>query len=478
MTVARGDASSRPVLPLPGLVAFGMPGLCIGALAVALSVYLPRYYASHFGMGLLFVGLAFGAVRLFDTLLDPLIGIAIDRTRTRFGRYRVWLAAGAPMLMIPVYMLFIAPTSVNYVYLVGWLFAYYIGVSFIVLSHLSWASVIAPGYHERSRMFGVIQVIGILGATAVLVLPVMMARRNGSSGAGDVPAMGWFVIAAIAFGVALAIAFTPERRPADRSEERVTLIDYWRMISRPDMARIIIADFCLALGPGWTSAMYLFYFHDARGFTVADASKLLLIYIIAGVAGAGGMSWVARRLGKHRTQMCACTTFSLGMFLLYFLPKADFPLATLYMAVMGFVAAAFVLLDRAMVADVGDAVRLEQGAHRIGLLYAMITTTQKVAGALSITLSFTVLDLIGYKAKEGAINTPSAIHGMELVYLIAPVVFVMLGGACFIGYRLDSKRHAEIRAELERRDALIPEAAVLESLSGGQGVTTRMAEPT
>ena len=86
--------------------------------------------------------------------------------------------------------------------------------------------------------------------------------------------------------------------------------------------------------------------------------------------------------------------------------------------------------------------------------------------------------MLGYKAKEGAINTPSAIHGMELVYLIAPVVFVMLGGACFIGYRLDSKRHAEIRAELERRDALIPEAAVLESLSGGQGVTTRMAEPT
>ena len=58
--------------------------------------------------------------------------------------------------------------------------------------------------------------------------------------------------------------------------------------------------------------------------------------------------------------------------------------AAAIMFALGFMAAGFPLLDRAMVADVGDAVRLEQGKHRIGLLYAMITSTQKVAGALSI----------------------------------------------------------------------------------------------
>ena len=46
-------------------------------------------------------------------------------------------------------------------------------------------------------------------------------------------------------------------------------------------------------------------------------------------------------------------------------------------------------------------------------------------------------------------NTPEAIHGLELVYLIGPVVFVMLGAACFLGYDLDHKRHGEIRAALE-----------------------------
>ena len=471
------ETDSHTRLKLPALAAFSMPGLCIGALAIAMSVYLPRYYAGHFGLGLGAVGLAFGAVRLADTFLDPFIGVVMDRTRTAFGRYRVWLLLGAPVLMIPVYMLFIPPGGVSLPYLIGWLLIYYIGTSLILLSHASWASVIAAKYHERSRVFGAIQVVSIIGATAVLILPVVMARHDGSSGSGDIAAMGWFIFVATPVGILLALFSTKEKIVPDIKGERFGLRDYWEMVSRPDMRRIIVADFCLALGPGWMSALYLFCFHDARGFTIANASKLLLIYVVAGVAGAGLLSALAQRLGKHRTMILASTGYSIGLIVVGVLPKANFPLAAVVMFIMGFLAAAFPLLDRAMVADVGDAVRLEQGKHRIGLLYSMITTTQKVAGSLSITLSFLVLGWIGYQAKEGAINTPGAIFGMEMVYLIAPVVFVMLGGACFIGYKLDSKRHADIRAQLEERDSRVPEAAILEGLSGDQGVPTHIPEP-
>jgi Na+/melibiose symporter-like transporter len=56
-----------------------------------------------------------------------------------------------------------------------------------------------------------------------------------------------------------------------------------------------------------------------------------------------------------------------------------------------------------------------------------------------------------------------------------PIVFVMLGGACFIGYKLDSRRHADIRAQLEARDAELTQAPILESLGGDHGVATRVA---
>jgi Na+/melibiose symporter-like transporter len=147
--VTSAPAPSR--LSFPNLVAFSLPGLPLGALAVALTVYVPRYYAGHFGLGLPAVGLAFMAVRLIDMTFDPFIGIVMDRTRTRVGRYRAWLIAGAPILMIPVYMLFLPPSLphdrvIQYAYLIGWLFIYYIGTSIILLSHASWASVIANQY--------------------------------------------------------------------------------------------------------------------------------------------------------------------------------------------------------------------------------------------------------------------------------------------------------------------------------------------
>jgi len=475
--MAAAQPSSDHRLTTPNLLAFSTPGVCIGALAVALGVYLPHYYAGHFGLGLAGVGLAFGMVRLIDTVFDPFIGVVMDRTRSRLGRYRLWLAAGAPVLMGAVYMLFNPPTAPSLPYLVGWLFVYYIGASLILLSHASWASVIASKYHERSRVFGAIQFVSIIGACIALVLPIVMARHDGSSGAGDVGAMGWFIFFAAPAGVLLALATTPERMVADHDHEAPRLRDYLEMIFRPDMLRIIVADFCLSLGPGWMSAMYLFYFHDARGFSIAGASQLLLVYVASGVVGAACLSVVAQRLGKHRTLMIASTGYSIGLLVLAVMPRGAFVANALMMFVMGFLAAGFPLLDRAMVADVGDAVRLEKGRHRIGLLYSMITTTQKIAGALSITFSYTVLGWIGYQAGEGAHNTAQAILGMQVVYLTGPVVFVMAGGACYIGYKLDSKRHGEIRAQLEERDAMSPGAPVLETLAGEQMTPTHMPDP-
>jgi len=267
-------------------------------------------------------------------------------------------------------------------------------------------------------------------------------------------------------GIGAASLFTPERIVVEHSAEKVSLRDYWEMVSWPEMRRIVAAAFCLTLGPGWMSAMYLFYFHDSRGFSLQVSTYLLALYIVAGVFGAAGLSWLATRIGKHRTLMVASTGYSLGLIVLSFLPKGDLVPAAIIMFALGFLAAGFVLLGRAMCADVGDAIRLAKGKNRQSLLYAMMTSVEKIASALSIFFTFTILGAVGYQAKEGAHNTPAAIHNLELVYILGPIFFVMLGGACYIGYKLDHKRHSEIRAELDARDAAISPAAILEPMGG------------
>jgi Na+/melibiose symporter-like transporter len=435
------------------LIAFALPGLPIGALAVALSVYLPRYYASHICLSLAAVGAAFGIVRLVDMCFDPFIGVAMDHTRTRLGRYRIWLLGGLPLLGVPVYMLFLAPAGVPLIYLIGWLFIYYLGTSVVALSHASWASVVASTYNDRSRVFGTIQVVSTVAATGVLIVAFLLSKNSVAA----VRVMGWFIIIVTPLGILMASLFTPERIVQEHSTEKVTLRDYWEMASWPEMRRIVAAAFCLTMGPGWMSAMYLFYFHDSRGFSFQVSTLLLALYIVAGVFGAAGLSWLATRLGKHRTLMIASTGYSLGLIVLSFMPKGAVLPAAVIMFVLGFLAAGFILLGRAMCADVGDAIRLAKGKHRQGLLYAMMTSVEKIAGALAITFTFTILAWVGYQAKEGAHNTPAAIHNLELVYILGPIFFVMLGGACYIGYKLDHKRHAEIREALAARDGAVDE---------------------
>ena len=429
-----------------------------------MAVYLPRFFAGQLGLSLAAVGVAFTIVRLIDLAIDPVLGMAMDRTRTRFGRYRPWLLAGGPIVMVAAYMLFMAHPGITEAYLIEWLLVLYLGVSILTLAQAAWGASLATDYHDRSRVYGVIQAVGVIGAVLILLLPLALGKRG--EGANGVHAMGWFCILLIPVTLALCTLVTPERVAPDASKERVTLRDYWELVRRPEMARLIFADLFMALGPGTTAALYLFFFHDARGYSHQQTGLLLVFFIGAGLVGAMFWGWLAQKIGKHRALIVSAVAYAVTQSALMIIPPATMALAIPGMFSVGFVSSAFVLIVRAMVADVADEVRLETGKERVGLLYALVTTTQKVGTAITVGISFTVLDLVGYNAAEGATNTPEAIRGLELCYVFAPIILVFFGGAAFIGWKLDAKRHAEVRRQLDERDALAAEAALLDSVSG------------
>lgn len=458
-------------LPLSTALAFAATSLPISAVAIAISVYLPRHYASHLGIDLALVGAAFFIVRMIDIPVDGLLGWTMDKTRTRWGRYRLWTILGGPVLMAGIYFLFMPPEGVGRTYLIVCLLVMYLGNSILALSHAAWAATLAPHYDDRSRLFGIMTGIGVLGAASILAIPIINEAR-GASDAGNISTMGWFIFALTPIAVALVVWRTPEKIAPEVPGHAFRLRDYGALITRPSFLRILLADLCLSLGPGWMSALYLFFFTDSRGFTTGQASILLAIYILAGFAGAPLMGRLATKISKHRAVMVATTVYSLVLISLMAIPQGNMLIGAIPMFMAGFMAAGFNVLTRAMTADVADEVRLEQGKERSGLLYAITVMTTKIAGAFSIGLTFWVLSKVGYLAADGAQNTPEAIHNLELAYLIGPVVFVMLGGACMIGYKLGADRHAEIRRELDARDALYDEAPIVESVTGEAAIAT------
>ncbi|HWD26496.1 MAG TPA: MFS transporter [Rhizomicrobium sp.] len=452
------------------IATFAAAAFPVGALVTTLGVYLPPYYAADVGLPLAVVGTAFMAVRLFDIISDPLFGIGMDRTRLGGAKFRPWLIASIPVLLIATYAVYLPPVGASAIYLVAWLIVLYAGYSMLTLSQAGWGAALVSEYHQRSRVYGWIQAVAVVGALGVLLMPQVLGSVL--HGFKAVPLMGLFSLAAILFGVGITVLFAGEPQASSIKTEHFGIKDYLPLASRPEMLRLMIADLFCTLGPAITAPLYLFFFHLARGYTGPQMTLLLFIYIASGLIGPWAWSVVARMLGKHHTIRLTSVLYVIAQVSLLMVPNAHLAAMSVAMFSVGFIASAFAFLVRAMIADVSDEIRLESGKDRTAMLYAMVTSTNKIGGTLSVGVAYWLLPLFGFVPALGLHNTPNALWGLQACYLAPPVICVLIGGLAMWGYKLDETRHAEIRAKLQiegAKDALqsltgeppVPEQGVL-----------------
>ena len=166
--------TAQPTIPAWRLAAFSLISVPIAAAGLPLAVYLPAFYAQQEGLGLTIVGLVFLIGRLWDALSDPLIGVLSDRTRTRFGRRRPWIAAGGVLFALAAWALFLPPRHPSPLYLGAGLFVFYLGWTMIQIPLSAWSGSLATRYHERSRIITYVQSSAAAGLLLVLVIPAMI----------------------------------------------------------------------------------------------------------------------------------------------------------------------------------------------------------------------------------------------------------------------------------------------------------------
>ena len=431
------------------VLAFIGPCVPFAALGLPIVVTLPEYYGTQLQLGEI-VGLVFAIVRCFDILVDPVLGHWMDRTRTRLGRFKLWMLICVPILIVSTGFIFMARLGVTSLYLGAWLFVLYVGFSIAALSQASWGSVLSTDYNERTKIFAWWQVGNILGIIGAAIIPVLVQGPFHQSYATAVQIIGLFIMISLPVSVGIALWLVPENVSKTETHD-LKLRHYFDMWRYKNVRCILWADLFMGLAPGVMAALFFYFFEQTRGLTRIQSSISMLLYFVAGIVGAPIWTSASSRLGKQRTLIVSSLLFAVLYGLMYFAPKGNFIICAAMAFANGIPYAASLLLTRALMADIGDEVLLETGHDHKGTLMAILSATTKIGYAIS-ALTITCLGLLRFNVRHPEQSPASALFWLQLFFVGLPVVFLILGAWVMKDYDLTPKRHGEILARLKAKE--------------------------
>lgn len=427
------------------------PSIPLSALSLPLVVFLPEFYSGPLGLSLSVVGTVFMLVRLADILFDPLFGGVMDRTRTRLGRFLPWMMFGAPIIMLGMTMLFTAEPGVGPLYLTVWLIVAYAGWSIVSLAQLALAANISPDYNERSRIFSWWQVAFMIGMILVMLLPKIVASMGATDAASGMRSMAWLVVILMPIMVGLTVLLVRER-PTVSQPSHSGLRAYFGLLRLAVVRRLLLTELLLGLSSGTGSTLALFFYTRSKEIDRADVGMVFIAQFVVGTIAASFWSWLARRIGKHRALAVSAILYAVVQIGFYYAPAGNLAAVMLVSGGIGIVYAATAMLPRAMMADVADEERLNSGADRTGLLFALLIGVWKIGQALSVGLMFALLDMIGFDPAPKAVNSETALGGLTALFIGIPAVLSLAAAWAIYNYSLTPERHAQIRRLLAARD--------------------------
>ncbi|HEU4431420.1 MAG TPA: MFS transporter, partial [Myxococcota bacterium] len=201
-------------LPARTLLAYAAPALGFGFMSQLVSTYFMKYATDVLGISAAVIGAVFLLSRVWDAVADPVVGFLSDRTRSRWGRRRPWMLAGAVPAALAFAVLWAPPRGLAPSALAIWtglaLALSLTTQTAVRMPHEALGAELSRDYHERNRVFAAKRALFGVGALGVLVVLL----RVGDA-ADPRRELGALLIPLGAFGAGLvALACYALREPA------------------------------------------------------------------------------------------------------------------------------------------------------------------------------------------------------------------------------------------------------------------------
>ena len=488
-TKAAAAASTAPAekkyMKPSEIVTFG-----IGLFGVALLTgWMPDYTMTFFadfafkGQGFdsaqlaTMVSSVFGVAGVVGAVCELVIGMLVDRTRTKLGKVKPWVGFGAIPLAIISMLVFIAPNTSSFTVATIWMFviyALYTAISCAVESPSNcFGALCSPNPKERSSAISIasfLRSVGQSGGQVVIIaVPAIMKAAMGQQQYKNAEGQGIDLIistavCALGMMIFVMIFFANNKERVPYTTEKVSLAESIKLVFTNKNLLMVSLTKLFGFGRGVYGTVSLYiavYLLGSKGLKLA----LMLPMGIGTAVGTLLVNLVLKKFSTKKTFILFCVYGFSSMAILFFMSKGIGFNSTLIVPFLilnffcGIQHGNTNVTPNIMIADCIDEMEYKTGKRQEGLAYAGYGLFSKIASAGTKWLApMLVYTWSGYQFSQStniayADQTNDVLMKFLAIYTIIPAAFVLLQAVPIFFYDMVGEKKDRITAALAERRA-------------------------
>jgi len=444
-------------LTLGSKVRYGLADLGFALITSAMQFFLLFYYTDVAGINPALAGVALMVGKLtWDAINDPLFGYWSDRTRSRFGRRRIYMLVGAVPLGIAAWIMFSLPKGLTGApAFLAVLFSFWLVDTFHTMTTTPYYALtpeLTRDYNERASLTSIRMVFSVFGYILGAALTTILAGIFQGSGMNLQQAWSTTgaVFGTIAVITTLITTFSIKERPELAGEPstlppvKAILTSFKNKPFQILMIAFVLSSFSFtvltALVPYFIQ--YQLNMGDQVSFVLLAMLLTVGIFLIPA-------KMVSDKINKGPAYALGLFIASLALIAGFFLPHEPTPLIYVVAVIAGMGFSAQWVCPWSMLPDVIEYDEKMTGERREGVYYGLWAFLSKFTGALGVAVSGWALGLFGYVPNVE--QTVRALFGIRFFFAIVPAIVILISLPFLIKYPITRQSHAALVKELADR---------------------------
>lgn len=463
-------------------LAYGCGDIFGGGSFLIVGVLILVFLTNVEGLSGTLAGLIILIGKVWDAVTDPFMGILSDKTRSRFGKRRVYFLFGSIPVFISWIMLWysfgISGTIGKFVYYTIAYIFFSTAFTVVMVPYNAILAEMTTDYNKRSAFTGVR--LGFSAAAAIIcaVVPAMITGAFSDARQGY---LAMAIIFALIFAASWVLVYLGTWENTRSTHEDGFSWKDWLSVFKNKTFRNYIRIFVSSqMAIDITMALAVYFLN------VSIRKEHLFVPTMAAILGVqllfiGVFSVVAQKTNKKIPAIFgAMTWIAACLILISFSPRTPDLMIIAVCSLIGIGAAGCNFISWSILPDISDVDELMTGKRREGIYSGVSTFLRKMAGGLAVGGIGPLLDVVNYsdRAVKSAQIEPMTDIGIKLMFCMIPILLLLYMFFSLRGYKLGKEEYGvlhELLANYRNADTgaqLEPEAVQIgELLTGAKSET-------